>query len=92
MPTIDTKEIHKVVEDSDRFDTSDANSSVTLQYQDNEEVNVIAEYQGTTLSQTIPGIARPFFIVFNPSTSGFRGIKNLSEELEEGDLFVSLVK
>lgn len=91
MATIDTKEIHKVVEDTDRFDTSQSGNSVTLEYQDSGEINVVAEFNNLSLQQTVPNTDRPYVLTFNPNNNNFTTKTDL-RDLEDGELLVCLIK
>lgn len=51
---VDTIEVHKAVEDADRVDTSQGDTSATLRVLDSGEITVVGEYAGQQFEQTIP--------------------------------------
>lgn len=89
---IDTVEVHKAVEDADRFDTSLGNVSITYQKLDSGEYQFVGEYKGAQIDQTIPAQqSTPFIVAYDESTTNVLVINNIREDWSDNYKFVRFV-
>lgn len=89
---IDTVEIHKAVEDSDRFDTSLGNVSMTYQKLDSGEYQFIGEYKGVQINQTVPAQQSfPFIAAYDVPTNNIVVVHNTREDWSDNYKFICFI-
>lgn len=61
-------EVHRVVEDADRYDTSTADTNLLVTQLDSGEIRVEGQYEGELFEATLPDPGSRFLIVFGVET------------------------
>jgi hypothetical protein len=89
---IDTVEVHKAVEDTDRFDTSQGDTSITYEKLSDGEYRFIGEYKGEQLDQIMPSQpVLPFIAAYNPETRNIYAVTSIQNDWQENSKFVRFI-